>query len=160
MLQKPDIPDEHKPRRLEAKLHWWQRKHKETEASNQLLDNALKWKQEYDDESEEIRENHKNIGKGSRTHQNPLNEVIDRLDLYLKNRFGRLQSPGEVAAILKRDYWENIEVKSQIDPDGIIVEMEDENACIRWRHPDGKLGKPADWNGFRQRLARIRKAKS
>ena len=34
------------------------------------------------------------------------------------------------------------------------------NGLLRAWHPDGKLGEPADWNGFRQRLARIRKARS
>ena len=153
LLNSSEAPEEWKPRRFSAQLKWWKKSLEEAEALNQRNAEELQRKNEYDSK-------HWNIGKGKRTHQNPLNELIDRLDLYLKNKFGRLQSPGEVAAILKKDYWKNIEMKSQIDPEEIIVELENENACIQWRYPDGKLGKAADLNGFRQRLARIRKARS
>jgi len=145
-------PEEWKPRRLSAHLKWWKKGLEEAEALNQRNAKELQRKNEHD-------KKHQNIGKGERTHKIPLNELIDRYDLQLEKKFGRKQTLTTVKISLKND-WKKEESRKLIDPDGTIVEMEDENACIRWRHPDGKLGKPADWNGFRQRLARIRKARS
>ena len=154
-----EAPEEWKPRRLGPQLMWWTKNLKDAEALDQRNAEGLQRKNEYDDESEKTRKKHQNIGKGKRTHKNPLNGLIDRYDLKLEKQFGRKQTLNRVKIYLISD-WKKEEPRKLIDRDGIIVEMEDENACIRWRHPDGKLGEPADWNGFRQRLARIRKARS
>jgi hypothetical protein len=151
------IPDAQEPKRLKAKIRWWQRKKEEKEAAQKRFENVLKRKNDHDNESAEIRRKHGNIGKGKRKHRNPLNAVLDRVDQYFKEDF-RVLTYGEFAIKLKNLY-KKTEEWEKFDPDRVIIDLEDENASIRWKKPNGEEGKPAAWSGLEKRLDRIRKAR-
>jgi len=150
-----EAPEEWKPRRFSAQLKWWKKSLEEAEALDQRNAEELQRKNEYDDESEKTRKAHQNIGKGKRKHRNPLNAVLDRVDQYFKEDF-RVLTYGEFAIKLKNLY-KKTEEWEKFDPDRVIIELEDENASIRWKKPNGEEGKPAAWSGLEKRLDRIRK---
>ena len=150
-----EAPEEWKPRRFSAQLKWWKKSLEEAEALDQRNAEELQRKNEYDDESEKTRKAHQNIGKGKRKHMNPLNAVLDRVDQYFKEDF-RVLTYGEFAIKLKNLYKKKEEWE-KVDPDRVIIELEDENASIRWKKPNGEEGKPAAWSGLEKRLDRIRK---
>ena len=150
-----EAPEEWKPRRFSAQLKWWKKSLEEAEALDQRNAEELQRKNEYDDESEKTRKAHQNIGKGKRKHMNPLNAVLDRVDQYFKEDF-RVLTYGEFAIKLKNLYKKKEEWE-KFDPDRVIIELEDENASIRWKKPNGEEGKPAAWSGLEKRLDRIRK---
>ena len=150
-----EAPEEWKPRRFSAQLKWWKKSLEEAEALDQRNAEELQRKNEYDDESEKTRKAHQNIGKGKRKHRNPLNAVLDRVDQYFKEDF-RVLTYGEFAIKLKNLY-KKTEEWEKFDPDRVIIDLEDENASIRWKKPNGEEGKPAAWSGLEKRLDRIRK---
>jgi hypothetical protein len=152
-----EAPEEWKPRRFSAQLKWWKKSLEEAEALDQRNAEELQRKNEYDDESEKTRKAHQNIGKGKRKHRNPLNAVLDRVDQYFKEDF-RVLTYGEFAIKLKNLY-KKTEEWEKFDPDRVIIDLEDENASIRWKKPNGEEGKPAAWSGLEKRLDRIRKAR-
>jgi len=100
---------------------------------------------------------------GQEEHLEELAEHFNTKFLNLKSELGNI---GEnklllIASIKVMDeYFETKkkieekkeELKTKID----IEEIEDEYDCLKWRYPDGRIGKPTPWSGFPQRLKRIR----
>ena len=160
----PDCPEEWKPQRLDKKIKWWKqklikakeqdkknanRRHRENEASKENIKTAKKL-----EDALPILEKHSRIGKGPRMHELILDEQIDLFDQGLTERNEGVQQPsGKVLIRFKKHLKEKKEeLKNKI----VIEEIEDEDDCLKWRYPDGRIGKPTPWSGFPQRLKRIR----
>ena len=47
--------------------------------------------------------------------------------------------------------------KDQIDPQGIIEEIQSADDTITWKHPDGRPGRPLQWGTLTKTIDRIRK---
>ena len=160
----PDCPEEWKPQRLDKKIKWWKQKLikakeqdkknanrllRENEASKENVKTAKKFK-----DAQIILEKHSQIGKAPRRHELLLDEQIDLFDQGLTERNEGVQQPsGKVLIRFKKHLKEKKEeLKNKI----VIEEIEDEDDCLKWRYPDGRIGKPTPWSGFPQRLKRIR----
>ena len=160
----PDCPEEWKPQRLDKKIKWWKQKLikakeqdkknanrllRENEASKENVKTAKKFK-----DAQIILEKHSHIGKAPRKHKLLLDEQIDLFDQGLTERNEGVQQPsGKVLIRFKKHLKEKKEeLKNKI----VIEEIEDEDDCLKWRYPDGRIGKPTPWSGFPQRLKRIR----
>ena len=160
----PDCPEEWKPLRLGKKLKWWKQKLEKAEVQDKINDDRLKRENEATKENKKtakkledarpILEKHSHIGKGPRKHELPLDEQIDLFDQGLTELNGGEKQPsGKVCIKFKKHLKENKEeLKNKI----VIEEIEDEDDCLKWRYPDGRIGKPTPWSGFPQRLKRIR----
>ena len=160
----PNCPEEWKPLRLGKKLKWWEQKLKKAKAQDKI--NADRLKRENEASKENIKtakkledalpilEKHSRIGKGPRMHELILDEQIDLFDQGLTERNEGVQQPsGKVLIRFKKHLKEKKEeLKNKI----VIEEIEDEDDCLKWRYPDGRIGKPTPWSGFPQRLKRIR----
>jgi|TARA_B100001750_G_scaffold222597_1_gene212129 hypothetical protein len=164
----PDCPEEWKPQRLDKKFKWWKQKLKKAEQQDKFNADRLQRENEAAKENQitakklkvanPILEKHSHIGKGPRKHELPLDEQIDLFDQSLTELNGGVQqSSGKVRIKFKKHLKENKdELKNKI----VIEEFEDEDDCLKWRHPDGRIGKPTPWSGFPQRLKRIRDRKN
>ena len=147
----PDCPEEWKPQRLDKKIKWWKQKlikakeqdkknanrlHRENEASKENVKTAKKFK-----DAQLILEKHSNIGQAPRKHKLLLDEQIDLFDKGLTERNGGLQQPsGKTLMAFKKHLEKN---KEKIKHEIIIIVIEDEHDCLKWRYPDGRAGKPA-----------------
>ena len=152
------------PPRTGAQLRWWKQKLKKAKAQDKINANRLKRENEASKENIKtakkledalpILEKHSRIGKGPRMHELILDEQIDLFDQGLTERNEGVQQPsGKVLIRFKKHLKEKKEeLKNKI----VIEEIEDEDDCLKWRYPDGKIGKPTPWSGFPQRLKRIR----
>jgi len=152
------------PQREDAQLRWWKQKLKKAKAQDKI--NADRLKRENEASKENIKtakkledalpilEKHSRIGKGPRMHELILDEQIDLFDQGLTERNEGVQQPsGKVLIRFKKHLKEKKEeLKNKI----VIEEFEDEDDCLKWRYPDGRIGKPTPWSGFPQRLKRIR----
>ena len=152
------------PPRTGAQLRWWKQKLKKAKAQDKI--NADRLKRENEASKENIKtakkledalpilEKHSRIGKGPRMHELILDEQIDLFDQGLTERNEGVQQPsGKVLIRFKKHLKEKKEeLKNKI----VIEEIEDEDDCLKWRYPDGRIGKPTPWSGFPQRLKRIR----
>ena len=150
--------------REDAQLRWWKQKLKKAKAQDKI--NADRLKRENEASKENIKtakkledalpivEKHSRIGKGPRMHELILDEQIDLFDQGLTERNEGVQQPsGKVLIRFKKHLKEKKEeLKNKI----VIEEIEDEDDCLKWRYPDGRIGKPTPWSGFPQRLKRIR----
>jgi len=153
-----------KPPRLMEKLGWWKQMLEKAKAQDKI--NADRLKRENEASKENIKtakkledalpivEKHSRIGKGPRMHELILDEQIDLFDQGLTERNEGVQQPsGKVLIRFKKHLKEKKEeLKNKI----VIEEIEDEDDCLKWRYPDGRIGKPTPWSGFPQRLKRIR----
>jgi len=160
----PEYPEEWKPPRLVEKLGWWKQMLEKAKAQDKI--NADRLKRENEASKENIKtakkledalpivEKHSRIGKGPRMHELILDEQIDLFDQGLTERNEGVQQPsGKVLIRFKKHLKEKKEeLKNKI----VIEEIEDEDDCLKWRYPDGRIGKPTPWSGFPQRLKRIR----
>ena len=152
------------PPRTGAQLRWWKQKLKKAKAQDKINANRLKRENEASKENIKtakkledalpILEKHSRIGKGPRMHELILDEQIDLFDQGLTERNEGVQQPsGKVLIRFKKHLKEKKEeLKNKI----VIEEIEDEDDCLKWRYPDGRIGKPTPWSGFPQRLKRIR----
>ena len=166
------------PQREDAQLRWWEqmlqkaqeqnmankyRLIREKKATKISTKTAKKYKKaskqlkEIDKElkvAQPLLEKHSHIGKGPRRHELLLDEQIDLFDQGLTERNEGVQQPsGKVLIRFKKHLKEKKEeLKNKI----VIEEIEDEDDCLKWRYPDGRIGKPTPWSGFPQRLKRIR----
>ena len=160
----PDCPEEWKPQRLDKKIKWWKQKLKKAEQQDKFNADRLQRENEAAKENQitakklevakPILKKHSNIGKSPRKHELPLDEQIDLFDQGLTElNEGVQQTSGKVCIKFKNHLKENkVELRNEI----VIEEIEDEDDCLKWRYPDGRIGKPTPWSGFPQRLKRIR----
>ena len=161
---KPDCPEEWKPQRLDKKIKWWKQKlikakeqdkknanrlHRENEASKENVKTAKKFK-----DAQLILEKHSHIGKGPRKHNITLNDYIDEFDTeYSKNR-KQLPSEKAISLELKKELINNLETHS------FVIEVEDENDCIKWRDDKGNIQSSPWGEPMRNRIMRIRKKRN
>ena len=160
----PDCPEEWKPQRLDKKIKWWKQKLikakdkdkknanrllRENEASKENVKTAKKFK-----DAQHILEKHSHIGKGPRKHNITLNDYIDEFDTeYSKNR-KQLPSEKAISLELKKELTNNLETHS------FVIEVEDENDCIKWRDDKGNIQSSPWGEPMRNRIMRIRKKRN
>ena len=157
----PDCPEEWKPQRLDKKIKWWKQKlikakeqdkknanrlHRENEASKENVKTAKKFK-----DAQLILEKHSHIGKGPRKHNSLLNNFIDDFDKEFSKNRKDVPTANALAIEMKKILTNNLETHS------FVIEVEDENDCIKWRDDKGNIKSSAWGDPMRCRINRIRK---
>ena len=163
------------PQREDAQLRWWEqmlqkaqeqnmankyRLIREKKATKISTKTAKKYKKaskqlkEIDKElkvAQPLLEKHSHIGKGPRKHNSLLNNFIDNFDKeFSKNRI-EVPTPNGLALEMKKDLTNNLEKHN------FIIEVVDENDCIKWRDDKGNIKSSAWGDPMRCRINRIRK---
>ena len=157
----PDCPEEWKPQRLDKKIKWWKQKlikakeqdkknanrlHRENEASKENVKTAKKFK-----DAQIILEKHRRIGRGPRKHNIKLNNFIDDFDKEFSKNRKDVPTANALAIEMKKILTNNLETHS------FVIEVEDENDCIKWRDDKGNIKSSAWGDPMRCRINRIRK---
>ena len=158
---KPDCPEEWKPQGLGKKIKWWKQKlikakeqdkknasrlHRENEASKENVKTAKKFK-----DAQSILEKHSKIGRGPRKHNILIDNFIDKFDKeFFKNR-KKVPSAKAISLEIKKELTNNLGKHS------FVIEVEDENDCIKWRDDKGNIKSSAWGDPMRCRINRIRK---
>ena len=160
----PDCPEEWKPQRLDKKIKWWKQKlikakeqdkknanrlHRENEASKENVKTAKKFK-----DAQLILEKHSHIGKGPRKHNSLLNNFIDNFDKDFSKDRKKLPSAKALESEMKKYLRNNLEKRS------FVIEVEDENDCIKWRDHKGNIQSSAWGDPMRCRITRVRKGRN
>ena len=157
----PDCPEEWKPQRLDKKIKWWKQKlikakeqdkknanrlHRENEASKENVKTAKKFK-----DAQSILEKHSHIGKGPRKHNSLLNNFIDNFDKEFSKNRKKVPAASALALEMNKDLTNNLGKHS------FIIEVVDENDCIKWTDDKGDI-QSSEWGEpMRARITRIRK---
>ena len=157
----PDCPEEWKPQRLDKKIKWWKQKlikakeqdkknanrlHRENEASKENVKTAKKFK-----DAQPILEKHSHIGKGPRKHNSLLNNFINDFNKEFSKNRKVVPTANALAIEMKKILTNNLESHS------FVIEVEDENDCIKWRDDKGNIKSSAWGDPMRCRINRIRK---
>ena len=173
------------PPRADAQLRWWEQMlqkakskdkinaaqlERENEAtkenektakkykkSSQKLKNIAKQKDEIAkklEDAQPLLEKHSHIGKGPRKHNSLLDNFIDDFDKeFSKNR--KEVPPAKALALeMKKAITKNIGKHS------FVIEVEDENDCIKWRDDKGNIQSSAWGDPMRCRITRVRKERN
>ena len=159
----PDCPEEWKPQRLDKKIKWWKqklikakeqdkknanRRHRENEASKENVKTAKKFK-----DAQHTLEKHSHIGIGPRKHNIKLNNFIGSFDKeFFKNR-KKVPSAKAISLEIKKELTNNLGKHS------FVIEVEDENDCIKWRNHKGNIQSSAWGDPMRCRITRVRKGR-
>ena len=161
---KPDCPEEWKPQRLGKKIKWWKQKlikakeqdkknanrlHRENEASKENIKIAKKFK-----DAQIILEKHRRIGRGPRKHNSLLNNFIDNFDKEFSKNRKKVPSAKAISLEIKKELTNNLGKHS------FVIEVEDENDCIKWRDDKGNIKSSAWGDPMRYRIIRIRKGRN
>jgi hypothetical protein len=157
----PDCPEEWKPQRLDKKIKWWKQKLikakdkdkknanrllRENEASKENVKTAKKFK-----DAQIILEKHSQIGIGPRKHNIKLNNFIDDFEKEFSKNRKDVSTANVLAIEMKKILTNNLETHS------FVIEVEDENDCIKWRDDKGNIKSSAWGDPMRCRINRIRK---
>jgi hypothetical protein len=157
----PDCPEEWKPQRLDKKIKWWKQKLiktkeqdkknanrllRENEASKENVKTAKKFK-----DAQIILEKHSQIGIGPRKHNIKLNNFIDDFEKEFSKNRKDVPTANVLAIEMKKILTNNLETHS------FVIEVEDENDCIKWRDDKGNIKSSAWGDPMRCRINRIRK---
>jgi hypothetical protein len=157
----PDCPEEWKPQRLDKKIKWWKQKLiktkeqdkknanrllRENEASKENVKTAKKFK-----DAQHTLEKHSNIGIGPRKHNIKLNNFIDDFEKEFSKNRKDVPTANVLAIEMKKILTNNLETHS------FVIEVEDENDCIKWRDDKGNIKNSAWGDPMRCRINRIRK---
>ena len=157
----PDCPEEWKPQRLDKKIKWWKqklikakeqdkknanRRHRENEASKENVKTAKKFK-----DAQIILEKHRRIGRGPRKHNIKLNNFIDNFEKEFSKNRKKVPSAKAISLEIKKELTNNLGKHS------FVIEVEDENDCIKWRDDKGNIKSSAWGDPMRCRINRIRK---
>ena len=157
----PESHEVFKPPRLVEKLGWWKQMLQKAKAQDKINADRLKRENEATKENEKtakeledakpLLEKHSNIGKGRRKHNSLLNNFIDNFDKeFSKNRI-EVPTPNGLALEMKKDLTNNLGKHS------FIIEVVDENDCIKWTDDKGDI-QSSEWGEpMRARITRIRK---
>ncbi len=160
----PDCPEEWRPQRLDKKIKWWEQKLKKAEVQDKFNADKLQRENEAAEENQinakeledaqTILEKHSHIGKGPRKHNSLLNNFIDNFDKdFSKDRI-EVPTPNGLALEMKKDLTNNLEKHN------FIIEVVDENDCIKWRDDKGNI-QSSEWGEpMRARITRIRKKRN
>jgi hypothetical protein len=153
-----------KPPRLVEKLGWWKQMLEKAKAQDKI--NADRLKRENEASKENIKtakkledalpilEKHSHIGNSPRKHNSLLNNFIDNFDKeFSKNR--KEVPPAKALALeMKKAITKNIGKHS------FVIEVEDENDCIKWRNHKGNIQSSAWGDPMRCRITRVRKGRN
>ena len=160
----PESHEVFKPPRLVEKLGWWKQMLEKAEAQDKINDDRLKRENEASkenvktaktlDDAQHVLEKHSHIGKGRRKHNIKLNNFIDNFDKdFSKDRI-EVPTPNGLALEMKKDLTNNLEKHN------FIIEVVDENDCIKWRDDKGNIQSSAWGEPMRARITRIRKKRN
>ena len=150
-----------KPPRLMEKLGWWKQMLEKAKAQDKVNADRLKRENEASkenvktaktlDDAQHVLEKHSHIGKGRRKHNIKLNNFIDNFDKdFSKDRI-EVPTPNGLALEMKKDLTNNLEKHN------FIIEVVDENDCIKWTDDKGDI-QSSEWGEpMRARITRIRK---
>ena len=157
----PDCPEEWKPQRLDKKIKWWKQKLikakeqdkknakrllRENEASKENVKTAKKFK-----DAQHTLEKHSHIGIGPRKHNIKLNNFIDNFEKEFSKNRKKVPSAKAISLEIKKELTNNLGKHS------FVIEVEDENDCIKWRDDKGNIKSSAWGDPMRCRINRIRK---
>ena len=160
----PDCPEEWKPQRLDKKIKWWKQKLikakeqdkknanrllRENEASKENVKTAKKFK-----DTQIILEKHSQIGIGPRKHNIKLNNFIDDFEKEFSKNRKKVPSAKAISLEIKKELTNNLGKHS------FVIEVEDENDCIKWRDDKGNIKSSAWGDPMRYRIIRIRKGRN
>ena len=160
----PDCPEEWKPQRLDKKIKWWKQKLKKAEVQDK--NNADKLKRENIaskknektakelEDAKPLLEKHSNIGKGRRKHNITLNDYIDKFDKEFSKNRKKVPTASALASEMNKDLTNNLGKHS------FIIEVVDENDCIKWTDDKGDIQSSAWGEPMRARITRIRKKRN
>jgi len=158
---KPDCPEEWKPQRLDKKIKWWEQKLKKAEVQDKYNADKLQRENEAAEENQitakeledaqTILEKHSHIGKGPRKHNSLLNNFIDNFDKEFSKNRKKVPSAKAISLEIKKELTNNLGKHS------FVIEVEDENDCIKWRDDKGNIKSSAWGDPMRCRINRIRK---
>ena len=160
----PDCPEEWKPQRLDKKIKWWKQKLikakeqdkknakrllRENEASKENVKTAKKFK-----DAQHTLEKHSHIGIGPRKHNIKLNNFIDNFEKEFSKNRKKVPSAKAISLEIKKELTKNLGKHS------FVIEVEDENDCIKWRDDKGNIKSSAWGDPMRYRIIRIRKGRN
>ena len=160
----PDCPEEWKPQRLDKKIKWWKQKLikakdkdkknanrllRENEASKENVKTAKKLKV-----AQPILEKHSHIGKSPRKHNSLLNNFIDNFDKEFSKNRKEVPTAKALALEMKKAITNNLGKHS------FVIEVEDENDCIKWRNHKGNIQSSAWGDPMRCRITRVRRKRN
>ena len=157
----PEYPEELKPPRLVEKLGWWKQMLEKAQAINEV--NADRLKRENDATKKNVKtakelevaipilEKHRRIGRGPRKHNITLNNFINDFDKEFSKNRKDVPTANALAIEMKKSLTNKLESHS------FVIEVEDENDCIKWRDDKGNIKSSAWGDPMRCRINRIRK---
>ena len=153
-----------KPPRLEQKLGWWKQMLENAQAQNEVNADRLKRENEASKENvktakkledaQPLLEKHSHIGKGRRKHNSLLNNFIDNFDKEFSKNRKKVPSAKALESEMKKAITNNLGKHS------FVIEVEDENDCIKWRDDKGNIQSSAWGEAMRARITRIRKKRN
>ena len=152
------------PQREDAQLRWWEQMLQKAKSQDKINAAQLERENEATKENEKtakkledaqtLLEKHSHIGKGPRKHNSLLNNFIDNFDKdFSKDRI-EVPTPNGLALEMKKDLTNNLEKHN------FIIEVVDENDCIKWRDDKGNIQSSAWGEPMRARITRIRKKRN
>ena len=160
----PDCPEEWKPQRLDKKIKWWEQKLKKAEVQDKYNADKLQRENEAAEENQitakeledaqTILEKHSHIGKGPRKHNSLLNNFIDNFDKEFSKNRKKVPSAKAISLEIKKELTNNLGKHS------FVIEVEDENDCIKWRDHKGNIQSSAWGDPMRCRITRVRKGRN
>ena len=166
------------PQREDAQLRWWEqmlqkaqeqnmankyRLIREKKATKISTKTAKKYKKaskqlkEIDKElkvAQPLLEKHSHIGKGPRKHNSLLNNFIDNFDKEFSKNRKEVPPAKDLALEMKKAITNNLGKHS------FVIEVEDENDCIKWRDHKGNIQSSAWGDPMRCRITRVRKERN
>ena len=166
------------PQREDAQLRWWEqmlqkaqeqnmankyRLIREKKATKISTKTAKKYKKaskqlkEIDKElkvAQPLLEKHSHIGKGPRKHNSLLNNFIDNFDKEFSKNRKEVPSAKALESEMKKALTNNLGKHS------FVIEVEDENDCIKWRNHKGNIQSSAWGDPMRCRITRVRKGRN
>ena len=153
-----------KPPRLMEKLGWWKQMLEKAKAQDKVNADRLKRENEATEKNEKtakeledakpLLEKHSNIGKGRRKHNSLLNDYIDKFDKEFSKNRKKVPAASALALEMNKDLTNNLGKHS------FIIEVVDENDCIKWRDEKGYIQSSAWGEPMRARITRSRKKRN
>ena len=143
------------------KLGWWKQMLEKAKAQDKVNADRLKRENEATEKNEKtakeledakpLLEKHSNIGKGRRKHNSLLNDYIDKFDKEFSKNRKKVPAASALALEMNKDLTNNLGKHS------FIIEVVDENDCIKWTDDKGDI-QSSEWGEpMRARITRIRK---
>ena len=166
------------PQREDAQLRWWEQMLQKSQEKNMANKYRLirekkatkistKTAKKYKKASKQLKEIDKelkvaqplleklsHIGKGPRKHNSLLNNFIDNFDKEFSKNRKEVPTAKALALEMKKAITNNLGKHS------FVIEVEDENDCIKWRDHKGNIQSSAWGDPMRCRITRVRKGRN